>query len=369
MRFRALAAGAGLAIFLFSNAGKLAAQKRRSNEQQKVQIQPLPPEPPMALAADSDSLDFHISPLLKSGGLAAQIRQSLNDLIRDTRGETIVKLRAFVAGSGDARRVQAQMIDLFSDHKLPLPALTILKIGGFGTEATQIVVEAVVSTHRSVNPNGLAFFFNQRGGTLEKALQQFKANTVAAGVPADHLLTCTCFTSHIDNYEEASKSASALFPRAGLNMIQAVRDPMNDTSTCEGVGQLSQAPSAGPVVLMEFAHVTLVHSQQLIFTGMQLSFGNFLDDAQQAFGRLTRAAAALQAVETPVEVNGYALDPSAAAALRKTISLAPGTFTVGNVEGLPSIDASAGIEAVMAPNVQSAVVLTRQGPKGTIFPE
>src|SRR6201996_9063645 len=159
MRFRALATGAGLAIFLFSNAGKLTAQKRRNNEQQKVQIQPLPPEPPMALAADSDSLDFHISPLLKSGGLSAQIRQSLNDLIRDTRGETIVKLRAFVAGSGDARRVQAQMIDLFSEHKLPLPALTILKVGGFGIEATQIIIEAVVSTHRSVNPNGLAFFF------------------------------------------------------------------------------------------------------------------------------------------------------------------------------------------------------------------
>jgi hypothetical protein len=64
--------------------------QRKKNEEPKPQVLPLPPELPMALAAETETLDFHISPLLRNGGLAAQIRQSLGDLIRDTHGETIV---------------------------------------------------------------------------------------------------------------------------------------------------------------------------------------------------------------------------------------------------------------------------------------
>src|SRR5579884_1839365 len=154
-------------FFLFGIAAVLcsvllplhAAQHRKRDEEPKPEILPLPPQLPMALAAETRMLDFHISPLLHTGGLDAQIRQSLNDLIRDTRGETIIRLRAFVAGTGDARRVQALVTDLFTEHKLPLPVLSILQVGALGNQAAQVVIEAVVSTHRNVNANGLGFFF------------------------------------------------------------------------------------------------------------------------------------------------------------------------------------------------------------------
>lgn len=313
----------------------------------------------MALAVDTDSLDFHISPLLKTGGLSAQIRQSLNDLLRDTHGETIIKLRAFVAGSGDARRVQALVTDLFTDRRLPLPVLTIVQVGALGQESAQVVIEAVVSTHHSVNPNGLAFFFDQRGKSLQKAVEQFRGNLQAVNVPPENVLTCTCFAARMDDHDEALKQVKALFPNADLNLVQAIRDPLSNSASCEGVAKLA-APPRDAVILDEFAHATLVHSGQLIFTGLQLSFGNYLDDAQQAFKRLERAAGALQPVETPVQVDGFALDNSAAASLRKTISLAPGTFAIHGVEGLPSVDASAGIEAILAPNVQAATVQTKK---------
>jgi hypothetical protein len=355
MKFCTLAFLTGIAISLLPVAPPAGAQTRKNNVEPKSQVTPLPPEPPMALVVDTDSLDFHISPLLKTGGLSAQIRQSLNDLLRDTHGETIVKLRAFVAGSGDARRVQALVTALFSDHHLPLPVLTIIQVGALGQESAQVVIEAVVSTHRSVNPSGLAFFFDQRGKSLQKAVDQFRSSVQAANIPAENVLTCTCFAARIEDHEEALKQVKALFPKADLNLVQAIRDPLSNSASCEGVGQLA-APPKDPVVLQEFAHATLVHSQQLVFTGLQLSFGNYLDDAQQAFKRLEKAAGALQPIETPVQVDGFALDGSSAAALRKTISLAPGTFTIHGVEGLPSVDASAGIEAILAPNVQAAVV-------------
>ncbi len=320
----------------------------------------------MALAVDTEGLDFHISPLQRTGGLSAQIRQALNDLIRDTRGETIVKLRAFVAGSGDARRVQAYVTDLFTEHKLPLPTISILQVGALGQESAQVVIEAVVSTRKSANPNGLAFFFGQKGGSFTKALARLKESTEEASVEAGRVLTATCFTSQIDNYQTAAAEVHALFPNTEINIVQAIRDPLNDATTCEAIAQLTHPPSEGQVVLLDFAHATLVHSPQLIFTGLQLSFGNFLDDAHEAFSRLEKDAGTLQRVETPVEVNAFALDAPAASALRKTVSLAPGTFTVQNIEGLSAIDAEAGIEAVLAPNVDKAVVVKKKT-EGTIL--
>jgi hypothetical protein len=76
---------------------------------------------------------------------------------------------------------------------------------------------------------------------------------------------------------------------------------------------------------------------------------------------LKKTASAFQAAETPVEVNAFALDPRAGALLRRTMSLAPGTLSVQDIEGLQAIDATAGIEAIMAPGVASAVVIRNTG--------
>ena len=311
----------------------------------------------MALGADTEELDFHISPLLRIGGLAAQIRQSLNDLIRDTRGETIIKLRAFVAGAGDARRVQAEVRQIFTERKLPLPVLSILQVGALGDQAAQVVIEAVVSTHKTVNPNGLAFLAGQMGPSLNEALEQVKASARAAGIEPERVLTCTCFTSRIENSDATRAMVQAIFPKSAINVVEALRDPANDASTCEAVGQLREATRPGPVVWLKNSRTTLVTSHRLVFTGLQLTFGSYLDDAHEAFARLQRAASALQAVEAPVEVNAFSLDASAGSALRKSTSVPASVFTVQTVEGLPSVDASAGIEAVMAPNVSSPVTL------------
>lgn len=333
------------------------AQRNKKNTEPKTQVLPLPPELPMALAAETRELDFHISPLLHTGGLAAQIRQSLNDLIRDTHGETIVKLRAFVAGAGDARRVQAVVAELFTERKLPLPVLSILQIGSLGAQTAQVVIEAVVSTHKIVNPNGLAFLAGETGPTLNSSLDRLRASAQAANVSPDHILTCTCFTSRMDDYASAQAAMRAFFPNSGVNVVEALRDPSADVTTCEAIGQLSAPAAAGPVIWLKHSRAALVTSQRLVFTGLQLTFGSYLDDAHEAFARLQRAASALQPVEAPVEVNAFSLNAYAGSALRKTTSVPASIFTVQTVEGLPSIDASAGIEAVMAPDVPAPVSL------------
>lgn len=331
------------ALALICVAVPALARDKHKNEE----ILPLPPEPPMVLAAETSGLDFHISPLLKAGGLSAQIRQSLNDLIRDTHGETIIKLRAFVAGTGDARRVQAEMAQLFTEHKLPLPVLSILQVGALGDPAGQVIIEAVVSTHRNVNPNGLAFLFGQTGVGLSAAIDKLKATAERSGVQPAHLLATTCFTSDVSENGKAADTLRAYFPATQVNIVQSVRDPVTNQSTCEAIGQLSVAPGDA-VEHHKDINSTLVNTPELVFTGLQLSFGNYLVDAKQAFQRLQKAVLGLNPQEVPVQVDGFSLDPYAASALMKTNTLAPGVFSVETIEGLPSIDATGGIEAVLA---------------------
>jgi enamine deaminase RidA (YjgF/YER057c/UK114 family) len=340
--------GVAAALLFILAAPGLYSQKKKKNEEPKPQVLPLPPELPMALAAETDTLDFHISPLLRSGGLGMQIRQSLGDLIRDTHGETIVKLRAFVAGAGDARRVQAEAADLFTERKLPLPVLSVLQVGALGDEAAKVVIEAVVSTHRTVNANGLAFVAGQNGTSLKEAVEKLGSSVKAAGVAPDSVLTTTCFTSAIENYAATRASLLSEFPKTSVNVVQALRDPPNDASMCEAIGQLSQKP-ANEVVWLNERRAVLVNSRRLIFTGLQLTFGSFLDDAQQSFQRLERAAKALGSTDVAVQVNAFSINPYAGSALRKTISFPSSSFTIQRVEGLPAIDASAGVEAVFAP--------------------
>lgn len=328
--------------------GAYSQRQKKKNEEPKPQVMPLPLELPMALAAETETLDFHISPFLRSGGLAAQIRQSLDDLIRDTHGETIVKLRAFVAGAGDARRVQTEAAALFNTHKLPLPVLSVLQVGALGDEAAKVVIEAVVSTHRSVNPNGLAFVAGQTAGSLKESIEKLALAAKTAGVTPEGLLTTTCFTSTVENYGALREDLRKTFPNTSVNIVQALRDPPNDASMCEAIGQLSQKPDKDVVFLSE-QRATQVRARRLIFTGMQLTFGSFLDDAQQAFQRLLRAAKPLGSTDVAVDVNAFSLNAYAGSALRKMTSFPPNTFTIQRVEGLPAIDASAGIEAILAP--------------------
>jgi enamine deaminase RidA (YjgF/YER057c/UK114 family) len=341
-------------------AGAIALlPQRKRNEEPKTQVLPLPPELPMALAANTRALDFHISPMLKAGRLSAQIRQSLTDLIRDTHGETIIKLRAFVSGAGDARRVQDVVSELFTDRKLPLPVVSVLQVGALADDAAQVVIEAVVETKHTPNPNGLAFWSGQTAPSFAVALQKLESSVETAAVPPGNVLTCTCFTSSMSDAGGMRASIQRAFPKAEINIVQALREPLDNTSSCEAVGQLATAPLQGPVVLLTDSRAALVDSDRLIFTGIQLTFGDYLDDASVAYHRLERAAKALAPIETPVVVNVFSLDASTASALRKTLHFPNSTFTVQPIEGLPALDASAGIEAVLAANVDKPVVLKK----------
>jgi enamine deaminase RidA (YjgF/YER057c/UK114 family) len=353
MRHLCHCSAAALVLLLALNTSVPAGQKKKDQDP-KSQVQPLPPEPPKALMADTASLDFHISPILHAGHLSAQIRQSLGDLIKDTHGETIVKLRAFVAGSGDARTVKTEVGQIFGERRLPLPVLTILQVGALPQPTAQVVIEAVVATGRQLNSHGLVFAAGQSGQTLADSLQKLQGAMSAAAVDGANVLSCTCYAAQLPDFAQARAAVTALFPNAVSNIVEALRDPVSETTTCEAVGRRSQDGGPGPLVLLEHARAAVVQSPRLVFTGLQLSFGNYLDDASEAVARLNSAAAALDPVESPVQVNAFSYDLATGAAIRKRIKVPASVLTVQAIEGLPGIDSTGGIEAILAAGVSSA---------------
>ena len=218
---------------------------------------------------------------------------------------------------GDARRVKDVVSELFTERKLPLPAVSVLQVGALADDAAQVVIEAVVETKREANPNGLAFWSGQTAPSFEAALQKLENSVETAAVPPDHVLTCPFFTSRMGDAGGMRASIQRAFPKTEINVVQALREPMGDTSSCEAVGQLTAAPAQGRVVLLQDSRAALVSTDRLIFTGLQLTFGDYLDDASVAYSRLERAARALDPITTPVVVNVFSFDASTASAFAR----------------------------------------------------
>ncbi len=303
----------------------------------------------MALAADVESLSFRVSPLLRSGKLAAQIRDCLNEIIRDAHGASIVKLRAFVSGAGDTRRVQAVMSDLFTGRKLNLPVLTIVQVGALGDDASEVVIESVVSERRSLNPRGLAFLASQRADSLAGSVNKLEQSLAAAKVPPSEVASVTCLLDSLSDYRGSLAQVASAFRKASVNIVQSQRQAGDSMAACEAVARLTDG-SPSVRVFPEARVTVLAGRQKAVFTGLQLGFGPYLDDATAALNRLRKNAEGASAdFREAAIVNVYSLSPEASSALRKTalkFSVPAEALSFQPVEGLPSLDAALGVEAI-----------------------
>jgi len=139
--------------------GGLFAQKpkKKPDEEPRAQVLEVLPDTPEAVVADSRRLSFQVSPLSDKGLLSQQVRDALKALARLNHGATIVKVRAFVAGSGDLRRIKDIVAEEFTERKQTLPAVSTIQVGALPLPGAQVVIEAISSEKRVVNPSGVAF--------------------------------------------------------------------------------------------------------------------------------------------------------------------------------------------------------------------
>src|SRR5687767_1283887 len=218
-----------------------AQKKKKEDETQTLQI---PKELPSSIAGDPRRFTFHVTPLSAKGLLSQQIRDALKAMDRQTGSDTVLKIRAFVAGSGDLRRVRDLVSEVFTDRRLPLPVLSLIQSGGLPMEGSQVVLESISAARKEVNPNGLVFLSPTAATSpgpvdpvaplTEKSLAGLRQALTAAGSEPADMLRVTCFLSSLENVAATRRLVEHDFPKAALNFVQTQRGPTEALAACEG---------------------------------------------------------------------------------------------------------------------------------------
>lgn len=342
-------------------------RKKKRAEEEITQVLELPKEPPATVIGETQRLSFRVSPLSSKGLLSQQVRDALRSLFHQARGAAIIKLRAFVAGAGDMRRVQAIVSETFTDRRLPLPALSVVQVGGLPKEGAQVVLESVAVEKKTVNPNGLAFISGQVASVerplaplaplMEKSLSKLKAAVAAARVAPKDVLRVTCFLSSLEDHPAVRQRVAAEFPAAALDLVQQQRAPIRTLVGCEAVARLAVAPES-PVRFLDLSEapqspqIALVNAPRLVLSGTQLAFGYTEPDARLAFQRLGKALEqAGTSLDRVVFSHAYPISGSVAELVRRVrrefyAQAAPPAGTILPFEGLPSLDASFAVDVI-----------------------
>lgn len=302
----------------------LGAQKKKKNkkdEEPVTQVLEVLPDPPPAVKVEASRLVFLTSPLTNKGLLSQQSKDALSALRRLAKGGTLVKLRAFVAGRGDARRVSAIVSEQFSEWKLPLPALSILQVGALPLEGAQVQIEAIAEERKPVNPNGVSFLVARQvvkalgeGGDVN-AVQPLLQE--AMGGLAGEILSLTCYVSSLDGSAGLERAMAEKFPAAARTLLQAQRATGSGLARCEGV-----------------ARRTAGNPDRLVLTGTLIGFGGEAKDVQLVVGRLEKLLETNQA--TLLERKGYGVS--------RSLENLMGTISV--IEGVGSNEATFAMEAI-----------------------
>jgi enamine deaminase RidA (YjgF/YER057c/UK114 family) len=344
-------------------------RKKKKSQEDVTQVLQLPKDPPSTVVAETSRLVFHVSPLSARGLLSQQVRDALKALHRTLGSANIVKLRAFVAGSGDMRRVQAIVSETFTERHQPLPALSVVQVGGLPLESAQVVIEATSVAKKEVNPNGLVFIAGQAassgalgpvGPLAEKALAGLGTAVRAAGSQASDVVRGTCFLSSLDGLAKIRDLASSEYAGAVWNFVQLQRAPPNSVAECEAVAR-SRVKLDKPLAFLNpegltksanYSQVALVGAPRIAITGTQVAFGSQDSDARLAFGRLQKELAAVGASTKEIAWSSiYPLSNPIADEVRKIRfeyfdQARPPASTMLAFEGLPSMDATFALDVI-----------------------
>jgi enamine deaminase RidA (YjgF/YER057c/UK114 family) len=354
---------------LAAHAGPFDKKKKKSDED-VTQVLQLPKDPPSAVVAETARLSFQVSPLSSRGLLSPQVRDALKALQRSVGGATVVKLRAFVAGSGDVRRVQAIVSETFTDRHQPLPALSVVQVGGLPLEGAQVVLEATSVGKKEVNPNGLVFIAGQQAFApnplapilplAEKALVGLRTAVKGAGSQAEDVLRGTCFLSSLDGFAKVRELVDSEYHGAAWNFVQVQRVPPNGVVECEAVAR-SRVKIDKPLEFLNpdgltkspnYSQIALVGAPRVALTGTQVAFGSQDADVRLAFGRLQKELAGVGASIKEVAWSSiYPLSNAMGDEVRKIRfeyydPARPPASTLLPFEGLPSLDASFAVDAI-----------------------
>jgi enamine deaminase RidA (YjgF/YER057c/UK114 family) len=353
-------------IWLLALAGALAVTLSswgKKKKEEETQVLQLPKDPPSALTVETRRLIFQVTPLSAKGLLSQQTRDALKWLLHSTNGAAVVKLRAFVAGSGDLRRVRELVAEIFTEHRMALPVLSVVQVGALPLEAAQVVLEATAVAKKDVNQYGLVYISGQGASSGEpldpvpplaqQSLARLATAVKAARSEPGDVARVTCFLSSLDRYAEVRRLVESSYTGAALNFVQVQRAPARAVAECEAVARLRWNTGAAIHMLNpEGLAQSPQLSQIVILTGSQEAFGFQDADARLAFERLQKSlsqegGSLRQAAFTSM----YPLSSKISEQVRKIRGefydgARPPAGTMLPFQGLPSMDAGFAVDVV-----------------------
>jgi len=321
--------------------------KKKKKGDEVTQALAAPPELPAAVTAETGRLTYQVTPLSSKGLLSQQTRDALKALLKSNHGP-IAKLRAFVAGSGDLRRVGEIVGEMFQEKHLALPALSVAQVGALPLEGAQVVIEATEVDRKIVKPNGVAFLAGQPAASVQKSLDQLKRLLASAASEPSDALAVTCIVSSLEDQPNTGELLATSFPSAAIDYVQMQRGPVTPEANCEAVARLRTLGAGN-------SQVALVASPQVVITGTQLAFGNQDSDFKLAFERLEKTLTAAKAssagvVRAHLYVTASGLSTRVLAVQSAKVgAVQTPAATLVPVESLPSLDAVFGIDVIAVP--------------------
>jgi enamine deaminase RidA (YjgF/YER057c/UK114 family) len=301
-RARAITKGLKLLLLACSLALLAFPQKKKADETQTLQ---LPRELPITVEGDPRYFTFHVSLLPSQGLLSQQVRDDLKALSHEAKGNPILKIRAFVAGSGDGRRVRDIVSEFLGDHKQPLPVVSVVQSGGLPRGA-QVVLEAIVAGKKEVNPQGLAYISAQTASDGDptapvaplaaKSLGALRLAVTAAGSEPSDVVRVSCFLSSLDELAAIRRQVEHEYSTSAADFVQTQRAPVRSLAACEAVAKLRHSTGARLTIMNPqgltaeggVSEIALVASPKVVLTGTQVSFGFEEKDARLAFQRVQK---------------------------------------------------------------------------------
>ena len=305
-------------LFLVALLTFSATAPKKKEKPEVTQVRALPKDPPAVAFGETSRLVFHVSPLSNKGLLTPQTREAIKALMKLNGGLPIVHIRAFVAGSGDLRRVPQIISEVLTDKHQELPSISVIQTGGLPMVGAQVVLEATSVAKKPVNLNGLTITKGFPAPTLEASL-----TLLATALGTSDPQRVTCYVSQIE--PDSISTVTRRFPKAIANVVQTQRAPVQNQSSCEAVGR------GGPVT-----------AARLAFTGTQIAFGYGEKDAALAFQRFDQQLGANTEVVT---LNIYPLSQKVLETARK-VRPSLTTTPYPSIEGLASMDGTFAIDAI-----------------------
>lgn len=348
-------------------------RKKKGDEEEITQVREVPKDPPAAVSAEPQRMGFLTAPMSSKGLLSQQVRDGLKALRSLARGAQIIKVRAFVAGSGDLRRVQAILSEVFTDAKLPIPALTTIRVGALPQEGAQVLLEGTTIEKKSVNPHGLAFFSGQQVTAKEpletveplirESVARLRTGLKEIKVEPVDVLRVTCFTSAMGDFAQIRQHLGEQFPKAATTVVQVLRGLSNGLVECEAVARASSDPASALTMVnpkgleasANYSQIALVNAPKIVLSGSQQAFNSRDSDVRLALERLKKALEQSGgSLKNAVMTNYYPLAQSTIDKIRQVRfefldKGKPPASTMLLFEGLPSMDASFAVEVITLP--------------------